>query len=202
MAHPARCVGASAPLAGLPEGVAADLPLGSSRSLGMGNGQSDFPRPVSRHLPLGGRSSLNTRKTCQKCGELRSLNDFHKNRGRPDGHTNWCKPCVAINTTAWYARNRERRRDLNLRRYGITGEEYRQLLSEYPTCPACGRSLTDLPSRQVHVDHDHVTGAIRGFLCHGCNTALGLVRESPETLRRLAVYIENAGRQRKALVSQ
>ena len=52
--------------------------------------------------------------------------------------------------------------------------------------------------KRFHVDHDHTCcpsikscgSCVRGFLCHGCNTAIGLVDESPETLRRLIAYLE------------
>jgi len=40
------------------------------------------------------------------------------------------------------------------------------------------------------VDHDHVTGKVRGFLCRACNLSLGTAQESPELLRRMASYLE------------
>ncbi len=40
-----------------------------------------------------------------------------------------------------------------------------------------------------HVDHDHDTGLIRGILCHGCNTAIGSLHESPALLRAVASYL-------------
>jgi hypothetical protein len=50
-------------------------------------------------------------------------------------------------------------------------------------CPLCGRGPT-------HLDHDHATGRIRGWLCRSCNLALGLMAEDPVLLRRLADWIE------------
>jgi hypothetical protein len=52
------------------------------------------------------------------------------------------------------------------------------------SCEACGAV------ERLRLDHHHASGAPRGTLCHGCNTALGYVLESPERLRRLADYIE------------
>ena len=40
------------------------------------------------------------------------------------------------------------------------------------------------------VDHDHQTGAVRGVLCSGCNTSLGLLGESLERLEGLRAYIQ------------
>jgi len=56
-------------------------------------------------------------------------------------------------------------------------------------CRCCGQSLRNLTQRAPHIDHCHETGVIRGLLCHYCNTALGMVRESRENALALAEYI-------------
>lgn len=55
------------------------------------------------------------------------------------------------------------------------------------TCDICGREPKD---RAHAVDHDHATGKLRGILCGPCNTALGMLRDSPDLMRRAAAYIE------------
>ena len=40
------------------------------------------------------------------------------------------------------------------------------------------------------VDHDHLTGEVRGLLCHRCNTTLGHVDDRADVLRALALYVE------------
>ena len=42
----------------------------------------------------------------------------------------------------------------------------------------------------LHLDHDHVTGIIRVWLCSVCNRAIGLLKDNPETMRRAAEYVE------------
>jgi hypothetical protein len=42
----------------------------------------------------------------------------------------------------------------------------------------------------LSVDHNHLTGKVRGLLCRNCNLALGLLNEDPETIQALAKYIE------------
>jgi hypothetical protein len=57
-------------------------------------------------------------------------------------------------------------------------------------CEVCGRP----PGKYaLHFDHDHNTGRFRGWLCHGCNVALGMVNDDPERLRFLAQYLEANG---------
>ena len=56
-------------------------------------------------------------------------------------------------------------------------------------CAICG--VPDLEcDRALAVDHCHVTGIVRGFLCHGCNPMLGLARDSAAILRDAARYLE------------
>ena len=59
-------------------------------------------------------------------------------------------------------------------------------------CAIC-RSTSPGGKGRFHVDHDHVTQEIRGLLCHGCNTTLGQVKDSPAALRAAAEYLEDYG---------
>jgi hypothetical protein len=38
------------------------------------------------------------------------------------------------------------------------------------------------------VDHDHVTGKIRGLLCFECNSAIGLHKDDPARMEAAAMY--------------
>jgi len=41
-------------------------------------------------------------------------------------------------------------------------------------------------------DHCHIEGNFRGWLCDRCNKVLGLIRDNPRLLRRMAQYLEKA----------
>jgi len=56
-------------------------------------------------------------------------------------------------------------------------------------CAGCQRAKGI--SKRLAVDHDHKTGAVRGLLCHNCNSTLAHFRDDPVALRRLADYLEN-----------
>jgi hypothetical protein len=81
------------------------------------------------------------------------------------------------------------------RRFGITVADYDRMLTEqHSVCAVCKRPPTQVHAksgkvRDLAVDHDHATGAVRGLLCTDCNTTLGLVDDSVERLQALAAYL-------------
>lgn len=48
------------------------------------------------------------------------------------------------------------------------------------------------PSAALCVDHDHVTGEVRGLLCGSCNRALGLLGDNLEGVMRAVKYLRSA----------
>jgi hypothetical protein len=72
------------------------------------------------------------------------------------------------------------------RKYGLTPEEYDAMVTvQLGLCAICERG-----DEQLHVDHNHATGTVRGLLCHGCNKAVGFLHDSPDLLRKAANYLE------------
>lgn len=41
-----------------------------------------------------------------------------------------------------------------------------------------------------HVDHDHLTGKVRGVLCFGCNGGLGQFQDNVEWMTAAIEYIQ------------
>ena len=77
-------------------------------------------------------------------------------------------------------------------RFGISFDELDKKFNDALACEICLREFKECfvkPCKAV-VDHDHKTGKLRGILCSQCNTALGMVRDSPDVLRRAADYLE------------
>ena len=75
--------------------------------------------------------------------------------------------------------------------YGISLEKYEALLSDQgDVCALCGRPPD--AKRYLCVDHDHVTGRIRGFIHTSCNVGLGCFGDDPTRLRLAADYLERS----------
>lgn len=81
-------------------------------------------------------------------------------------------------------------------KFGLTPEQYDTLvLKQHGVCAICHKPETTIHggSKQLMplgVDHNHKTGKVRELLCTRCNTALGLIDDSPERALALATYLE------------
>ena len=95
---------------------------------------------------------------------------------------------VALQARLRYQKNSQKELDrIRFNKYGITGDEFRRMLKEQGSkCPICNRNIVKNPS----VDHDHLTGKIRGLICNKCNLAIGNAEDSPDRLKVMANYLE------------
>lgn len=56
-------------------------------------------------------------------------------------------------------------------------------------CYICDKPFLDGP---VHIDHDHDTKEVRGLLCVGCNTGLGLLGDNMEGVTQVMCYLQGS----------
>lgn len=84
------------------------------------------------------------------------------------------------------------RRHYFSRQYGLTPSQVDEMAEA--GCAICGTLKWTGRHKGPHVDHDHATGAVRGILCHECNTALGKFRDDPAVLERAIAYLLKAER--------
>lgn len=82
------------------------------------------------------------------------------------------------------------KRKSDLKRYGLTPESFEELLRKQGSkCKICLQMFgVDL---RPNVDHDHTTSKVRSLLCHGCNTAIGLLSEDGFRLARATAYLKH-----------
>lgn len=73
--------------------------------------------------------------------------------------------------------------------YGINPCLFREMLiRQNNKCPICENVFKN--NRNIHVDHNHVTGEVRMLLCKKCNQAIGFLNEDIKTLENAIVYIK------------
>ncbi len=128
---------------------------------------------------------------CLRCKQVKSEEEFSRDKTRETGRYPYCKDCVHIMRDNDVERERIRAyyrsrlesdpqfRAKNVQHvqiarykslYGITIEEYNILLEfQEGKCAICGRPPKN---RRLAVDHDHKTGEVRGLLCMRCNQTL------------------------------
>lgn len=85
----------------------------------------------------------------------------------------WCKACVP--TSKW--------RHM-ARRYGLGEPQYKALAAD-GRCQICD-------GLGAAIDHDHSTGAVRGFLCSGCNYRLGVLEDDSWVTKAFAYLRKGA----------
>ena len=78
--------------------------------------------------------------------------------------------------------------------HGMTVEQFNKCLaSQDGACALCDRKHSFLPrSSRLQVDHCHKTNRIRGLLCQRCNTGLGKLGDSAESLLKALRYVTGA----------
>ena len=110
-----------------------------------------------------------------------------------------CRTCAAKHkvTTAKFKTRREYSRDWALRKkYDIDSDGFDVLWSAFQgRCGICDIELTQptlsrgQPLSAACVDHDHVTGNIRGLLCGACNRAIGLLKDDYNICRKAMIWL-------------
>lgn len=89
----------------------------------------------------------------------------------------------------YYLENKENWVKSKCAKYGITPDIYYKMYADQQgKCLGCGKTETELNS-SLCIDHCHTTNKVRGLLCGGCNKALGHVKDNPEVLTKLALYL-------------
>lgn len=135
-------------------------------------------------------------RQCTDCKEEKPLEEFWKTPKGKYGRRSKCRVCLIVRGCNWLRKNTRRQRSLVLqRRYGITLEDYEQMLkAQEGVCKICLERESALSSkgdvRRLCVDHDHQTGRVRGLLCVRCNAAIARFEElGPHSLDRVYGYL-------------
>lgn len=126
--------------------------------------------------------------TC-KCGTIFELKNHIS-------HEPICPQCIKKNAnkranTAKYWQ-RPYYKELNhvgrlKREYGLSKKTYDQMFEQQGGVCAICKKID--PRTRLVVDHNHVSGEVRGLLCHACNRALGVFNDDLSSIRSCLSYL-------------
>ena len=132
-------------------------------------------------------------KRCPKCGEIKEHSFFYRSKNHKDGCSSYCKVCQNLRSTSYTRENKNKIPTTGYslkRRYGITTQDYLNLLKlQENKCAICKTSECHT-GRNFSVDHCHTTGKIRGLLCAHCNVGLGNFKDNSLLLKEAITYLE------------
>jgi hypothetical protein len=131
-------------------------------------------------------------KNCNICKSSKPFSEFSKsNSPKGDGYQYTCKLCNTTEKRKWREANQDKNRNTKyLKKFGITLEQALAILkSQNNTCAIC-KAYIEMGSK-THLDHCHLTGKVRGFLCQKCNHGLGLFNDSIQALKNAIEYISH-----------
>lgn len=135
-------------------------------------------------------------KQCRACRKVKARSEFYLRKASSkhgkDTHRIWCKDCEASGNKSSRTRNSRYRKQYMLKeKYGITVEDYNDLLSKQEgRCAICRRlPIEDPMGHDLAVDHDHETGRIRGLLCRHCNIGIGKLGDNISGLELALAYL-------------
>ena len=116
------------------------------------------------------KPSSNSTRECNKCTEVKDIEDFHvpyykKNNEKGRSHT--CKACI----------RKQNQETSALKKIHTPPKDC--------LCELCGTY-----SKRLHLDHNHLDGSFRGYLCANCNQALGKFKDDINKLKKEIEYLE------------
>ena len=122
-------------------------------------------------------------KRCIKCDQIKNIEDYPimvKHATVPPKRRAHCKECDK--------KLAKQRRELK-KTYGEVPEGH--------YCPVCLRGEAELREKTEQkslwaLDHDHITGAGRGWLCHPCNRAIGALGDNIDNLARAILHLKKS----------
>lgn len=146
---------------------------------------------------------------CHEPVKAKGLCRTHYQRLLRHGHTMYrdrktpAKPCAITTCDSHvYAKDLCHAHYVKQRKWksaGVDADRYQEMLkAQGGVCAICGcpERAPDKASgkiRDLAIDHDHTTGAVRALLCSNCNRGLGLFNDSIELLAKAADYLKRHG---------
>lgn len=142
---------------------------------------------------------------CFACMKHKDFLCFHVNTSKKSGRASMCSECYCqyIKRQSIVVARKKNRKTSGAWSYsseyswikklkcffGITKEEYYQILEKQGGVCAICRKHHDTKIKHLDVDHCHETGLVRGILCRACNNGIGLFRDRSDLADSAVKYL-------------
>lgn len=126
-------------------------------------------KAATKAIEVAERRAALTDQTCPVCSVVFRIS------GETGSSRVYCSKKCKTRARAWSVK------------YGLEPDQFRVLMeSQDGRCAICQVGIEVFMS---HVDHNHVTGAVRGLLCMACNVGLGHFRDDRVLIQAADAYL-------------
>lgn len=136
------------------------------------------------------------RKRCPKCKTPKKLEEFGGSTDTGWWRTSWCRTCLCKHKKEKYRANHNGAKEKALawhrnNTYGIDDDTYQMMVfMQGGVCAICGQSQRAKNTNELCIDHNHVTGQVRGLLCQTCNMLTGFIEKDRERVKKAVKYLK------------
>lgn len=130
-------------------------------------------------------------KYCKGCDVIKPISEFYSRLGKlKTGYRTTCKLCNKNEQIRMKQEFPDRWHQYHIKsKYNINIEVYNNLVKiQNNECAICYQSQEN---KRLYIDHDHISGKIRGLLCQKCNSALGLFNDCEQTITQALNYLKS-----------
>ena len=146
----------------------------------------EYPRQISsrerKKIKDAGKIPMDEiEMVCNKCFVVNPVENFAPNQTRKDGSIIRRPTCMNCREGIDGVQNHNERQDGSIPDEIPTGDWWQ--------CPICEKSGIVNVTMKIVLDHDHLSGHARDYICDSCNTGLGRFRNGQDFLRNALNYI-------------
>lgn len=127
-------------------------------------------------------SCFNETKICRRCQIRKSIFQFQKNQKSIAGKISRRGECVDC---------RKWKKPISMKaRLAYEKDHPMPPIGQNFTCPVCEKTIMRQFKNDVVLDHFHLNGEIRGWICRQCNSSIGMMDEDVGILARAIKWIQ------------
>ncbi len=121
-------------------------------------------------------------KVCNQCLTLKPISEFAANQTRKDGSAIHRPTCKICRQGVDGVKNHAVRKDGSI--------PVKPSVGDFWKCPICEKVGIVEVTVKIVLDHGHLTGDARDYICDSCNTGLGRFRNGKEFLRNAVSFLD------------